>query len=111
MKSIKHTILTAALNAGESSVTIEITDERGNKKIPASIIFDNVTTADLGILYIDSDAELALRGTNPEYFDFIPLETGRSGGDLPSSVKYVIVTVLSGTATANLDLWTLGAFS
>ena len=111
MKSIKHTVTAASLNAGEQSITIEITDERGNKKIPASIVWNNPTGATIGVLYIDSDDELALRGTKPEYFDFLPLEADRTSGALPSSVKYIILDVLSGTAGADLEFWTLGAYS
>ena len=112
MKSIKKTALAASLNAGEVEINITITDENGNTKIPASIVFQNDTGADIGLLYIDSDEEKALRVTHPQYFDFLPLESGQTSGALPSSVKYIILTTLNATtATANLNLWTVGSTS
>jgi type 1 fimbria pilin len=110
MKSIKHTVTASNLNTGvEQQIEVMFIDENNDSMIPQEIIVINNTGAELALLYIDSDDEDTIRTNNPQFFDFIPIDSGKSNGSLPYSVQYIYVKKLGGVATANLDIYVMAA--
>lgn len=110
MKCKKYTISVANLNTGsEFSNDITISAPTGGYvSYPQDIMFVNNTNAVLGVIYLSSDDEIIERTNNPTLYDFLPLDTGRSVGSLPSHIKYVIIKKLSGTASSSdLDFYTI----
>jgi len=110
MKSVKKTVTSGQFNTdNEILVEVIITDENSRTRIPQEVIIVNSVGVDVAIIYLDDDAERELRIKNPEYFDFFPIASGRSSGELPASIQYIIVKkVNSGdTATGNLDMYFL----
>jgi len=106
MKSIKKTVTTAQLNTGAAQkITIYIpSNENGLEEYPNEVLFVNNTTTDIEVLYIQTDEEDTLRTNNPQFFDFIPLDSGRGTGLVPHLCKYLYVRRKSGSAAATVDL-------
>ena len=109
MKSIKKTVTTTNLNTGVAqAVTVYIAQNEENLEEYANeVVFVNNTGATIGILYLQTDDEVTLRDNYNQFYDFIPLDTGRSTGAIPHLTKYIYVKLLAGTATANLDFYLL----
>ena len=108
MKSVKKSVTLANLNTGNAQeIDLKITDEQGIDKVPMELVIVNDTGCDLGIVYIANATEKALYTSTPAYFDFIPIDSGRLSSILPASIRYIYVKKLSGTASADLDLYCL----
>ena len=106
MKVQLKTVTNAQLTAGtEIEIAVKLTDENGIDRIPSEILFVNGTGAGVGVVYLDSDAEKTIKTDNPTMFDFLPLDTGRTNGVLPTSIEYIIVKKLSGTVTEDLTFY------
>jgi hypothetical protein len=108
MKVTKHTIAAATIEIGdEISTDVRITDlvDSSKNRLPSNLVVVNNTAAEIGIMYIDDDEELAVKAANPTEYEFLPLDTGKSVGLLPSSIQYIIIKKLSGTAAGDLILY------
>lgn len=104
MRNINYTITAANLNTGtEQETDIEIT-ENGNLMRADQILINNVTGASLGYIILENDAEKTNRVANPTHYDFVPLETGKNYFNLDTP-KYIIIKKLSGTASADLEMY------
>jgi hypothetical protein len=106
MKQIKETALQATIEAGGNiAIDVVITDENSVKKSPQEIVIDNNSGCIIGVVYLDGADEVEVFTAHPEWYDYIPLVAGRSTAILPSSLKYIYLKKLSGTATGNIDLY------
>lgn len=108
MYSLNKTITAAQLIASEVKLDISFEDENGKVVYPDSIIYDNLSGVDVGILYLSSDEESTIRDENSSLYDFIPLESGKSAGELPARVKYIVFYDPTASATGDINIWTLG---
>jgi hypothetical protein len=106
MKCVKNTITSTNLNTGNvQEIDTSLTTEIGVVKIPSEILIVNNTGANLGLIFLDSDAEKAVWTANPSMFDYLPIVSGKSAGILPTSIKYIEIKLLSGSCSSNLDIY------
>ena len=109
MKCKKITITQADLNlTNESLIDVSITDENGIVLHPNEVLFVNSTGINIGVIYLEDDAEKLVRLQNRSLYDFLPIPTGRTNGTLPSEITYIIASDLGLSATGDLDIYLLG---
>lgn len=108
MKSKKYTVTSVSLNTGNAQeVELILVDENSIERIPDEIVIENNSGCEVGIVYLDNDAEKTLFTSTPAYFDYIPLDGGKTSSVLPTSIQYMEIKKLSGTATGNINIYGL----
>lgn len=108
MKSLKFTATAAEINAGtEKKIDVRLLNSENNvNMVPNSVFFQDLSGCVTGVLFIDNDTEDAKRLVTPTEYEFIPVSIlSQPAFRIPSSVKFIAVKKISGTATGDLNIF------
>ncbi len=105
MRIKKYTITQADLNTGTEQST-DVTLQEVNLLRPDQMLAINNTGANLGYILLENDTEINNRIDYPSHYDFLPLSSGETYFDIPTP-QYIIIKVLSGTASDDLIFYAI----